>query len=179
MAKVSFSKLGLRIPVNIKAVNVGNNQIEVKQYIPISEKIKFIEEVVNAAVAISEANAYKFINWPQVSIYRSIAFMKYYTNISFTDKQLEDILKLYDTFISTGAFQNIYSAIPETEKYWIDDAIDQTIDSIYKYKTSALGVMDSIGTDYKNVEFDTEKLRENLSDKDNLGLLRDVLEKMG
>lgn len=179
MAKVAFSKLGLKPTEATKTINISNSPIEVRQYLPIAEKIKFIEEVVNAVMGDAEVKGYHYVNWAQVNVLRSICFVKYYTNISFTEKQLEDSFKLYDSFYSGTAYDLIYGAIPESEKYFISELITEMIETIYKYKTSALGIMESIGTDYKNVEFDTEKLRENISDKDNLGLLREVLEKMG
>lgn len=179
MAKVAFSKLGLKPVETTKVVNISNNQIEVRQYLPIAEKIKFIEEVVNAVMSDAEAKGYHYVNWAQVNVLKSICFVKYYTNISFTEKQFEDSFKLYDSFHAGTAYDLIYATIPESEKYFISELINEMIETIYKYKTSALGIMESIGTDYKNVEFDTEKLRENISDKDNLGLLREVLEKMG
>lgn len=179
MAKVAFSKLGLKPTEATKTISINNNQIEVRQYLPIADKIKFVEEVVNAVMGDAEVNGYHYVNWAQVSVLRTIGFIKYYTNISFTEKQSEDIYKLFDSFESTATYGVIYNIIPENERSYINELISVMIDTIYKYKTSALGIVESIGNDYKNVEFDTEKLRENIGDKDNLTLLREVLEKMG
>lgn len=179
MAKISFTKLGLKVNSDVKMVSVGDLQIEVKQFLPVAEKIKFIEEVVNKVSETAAAAGYQYVNWAQANILRTICYLKYYTNISFTEKQLEDVYKIYDVFVSTEVYDTIYNTIPAKETLWIDSIINAMIETTYKYKTSALGIMETIGTDYKDVEFDTEKLRENIGDKENLGFLREVLEKMG
>ena len=49
MAKVAFTKLGLKRKDEVKTVNINNNVIEVKQYLPINEKLELIGRVLNQA----------------------------------------------------------------------------------------------------------------------------------
>ena len=49
MAKVSFSKMALKIDSNIKTINFNDFEIVVKQYLPINEKLELISSVVNSS----------------------------------------------------------------------------------------------------------------------------------
>ena len=72
-----------------------------------------------------------------------------------------------------------YGAIPETEYDEVDWWVNDMIDNIYKYRNSALGIMQAITTDYENLNFDSEQITRNLSNPENLSLLRDTLTKLG
>ena len=49
MAKVSFAKLGLTKNQEVKSIKWGEYDIEVKQYLPINDKLNLISNVINAA----------------------------------------------------------------------------------------------------------------------------------
>ena len=49
MAKVSLTKLGLKINQDIKNIEFNEQIIEVKQYLPINEKLELISSVINSA----------------------------------------------------------------------------------------------------------------------------------
>jgi hypothetical protein len=46
MAKISFSKLGLSKNTEIKNFEYNGQNIEVKQYLPIQDKLKLIGDVI-------------------------------------------------------------------------------------------------------------------------------------
>ena len=102
-----------------------------------------------------------------------------YTNITFTDKQKEDIAKLYDILDSNGIINQIVSAIPEDEYHFLIDGINDTIDAVYTYQNSVLGILDTVSQDYSNLNLDATEIQKKLADKDNLALVRDVLTKLG
>lgn len=177
MAKLAFSRLAAKPNSDIKIVNFNNAAIEVKQYLPIQEKIDLIESVVNGVD--SEAVGYKFVNYMQMEILSTIGFIKYYTNLSFTDKQTEDIYKFYDNLVGSGLSATILEAIPDEEYSFIMSQIENILRSIYEYKTSFLGIMDATSTDYKNLELDAEKIKKDLADRNGVEFLQEVLNKMG
>lgn len=177
MAKVAFSKLSAKPFTDVKVINFNNAQVEVKQYLPIQEKIELIEYVVNNMNV--EGTEYKFVNRIQQHILTVIAFVKYYTNLTFTEKQTEDIYKFYDNIYGSELFREVFEEIPEEESTLIINMIDKIISSTYDYQTSALGIMDAISKDYKNVEFDAEKIKNELADRKGVEFLAKVLNKMG
>ena len=110
MAKVSFTKLGLKVNQEIKIIEFNEQTIEVKQYLPINTKLEIISNVINAS-----ADENNFANPVKISVFTTLEIMYNYTNINFTDKQKEDPTKLYDMIISSGLVAEVVKAIPESE----------------------------------------------------------------
>ena len=174
MSKVSFTKLGLKRQENIKVATFGENEIEVKQYLPINEKLELVEFVLN-----NSADQNNFANPLKVEVFTNLAILYYYTNITFTDKQKEDAPKLFDLVEENRLIETVIAAMDETEYEIITSAISETIDAYYNYKASAYGVMEMIATDYSNLNFEVDDINNKLSNPENLSLLRDILTKMG
>ena len=57
--------------------------------------------------------------------------------------------------------------------------INETINSIYNYKNSVMGILDTISTDYSDLNLDVEHVQEQLSNSENLTLVKDILTKLG
>ena len=174
MAKIAFTKLALSKNTSIKEVEWKDQKIEIKQYLPINEKLDLISRVINLS-----GDDHAFYNPCKVDIFELIEVILTYTNINITDKQSENVLKLYDLFISSGFADLIKINIPEEELKYINKSIYATIQEIYRYRDSAMGIMESIVQDYKDVDLDARKITEQLSDNENLSLLKDVITKMG
>lgn len=174
MAKLAFTKLGLKPNSEIKIVEYNEQKIEVKQYISINDKLEIISNVINLS---HDAN--NFSNPIRVDVYSALEILDMYTNINFTDKQREDPVKIYDLFKSTGLLDKIINAIPEEEYAELMDGIYRSIDAIYAYHNSILGILDAVSTDYENLELDATKIREALGDKADMGLLKEILTKLG
>jgi hypothetical protein len=81
MAKVSLTKLGLKVNQDIKNIEFNEQIIEVKQYLPVNDKLELISNVINSAH--DENN---FSNPVKVSVFTTLEIMYAYTNINFTDK---------------------------------------------------------------------------------------------
>lgn len=175
MAKITFNKLNLIKNTEIKNIDINENIIEVKQYLPVEEKLELISYIVNMA----HDEDYNFSNPVKVEVFAGIGIIKYYTNITFTEKQLENPAKIYDLLNSNNVINNVIAAIPSNEYDEIRTGIEDTIKSIYQYQNSALGILDTIGQDYSDLNLEADTINEKLSNPDNMKLLRDVLAKLG
>jgi len=102
-----------------------------------------------------------------------------YTNISFTEAQKKDLAKLYDMLYSSGALDTILNAIPEEEKDIIYSGVIETVESVYKYQNSVLGILDTVKKDYSNLDLGIEELKEKLANGENIELVKDILTKLG
>ena len=102
-----------------------------------------------------------------------------YTNLSFTEKQKEDYAKLYDLLEENGITKDLISAIPEDEYAFLIDGINESIEAVYKYQNSVLGILDSVAQDYSNLEFDASKIQQELADPQNLELLKGIMSRLG
>lgn len=175
MAKVSFVKLGLNKNQDIKTLEWNGQIIEVKQYLPLIDKLNLISTVVNK----SHDEKYNFANPVRIDVFTSLEVLYNYTNINFTDKQKEDFSKLYDIVKSSGLLKAVIELIPEAEYSDLISSINLSVTSIYNYQNSVLGVLDTISTDYNSLDLDATKIAQDLSNPESFGFLKDVLSKMG
>lgn len=173
MAKVTFTKLGLKRNDTIQEIDWNGQKIEIKQFLPTGKKLDLISRVINYS---TDENA--FYNPCKVEIFETIEIILTYTNITVTEKQSEDVLNLYDLFVSSGLKRIIYENIPEEERNYINVSVWATINEIYRYRDSAAGVIQAIVEDYKNTEIDTNKLVEKLTDQENFQVVKDVVTKL-
>lgn len=179
MAKVPFSKLQAKVDGGITKNSYHNLTgedvyYEVKYYLPFAEKVDLVSRVINQSV---DNNG--FYNPMRVKLYLVLEVTYAYTNLSFTEKMREDPFKLYDILISTNIFTDIINAISEKDWEEIQQNTWTTIDNIYKYKNSAIGIMDAIVNDYGSLNLNASEIQEKLSDPNNLELLKTILTKLG
>jgi len=174
MAKPTFSKLKLSANTEEKEFTWEDQVIKVKQYLSIEDKLKLITEVLNAA-----ADENRFYNKGKIDMYFKLYITYFYTNINFTDKQKEEAIKTYDALYSSGLWDCIKKAIPEEELDYVYDLVVDAVKQIYDYQNSVYGILDNMNTDYNNLNFDIQKITENLKNKEGVQFLDQVLTKMG
>lgn len=174
MAKVSFSKLSLKVNQDIKNIIFNNQNIEVKQYLPVNEKLELISNVINTS---HDDN--NFANPVKISIFTTLEIMYAYTNINFTDKQKEDPTKLYDMLVSSGLVAAVVNAIPEAEYHEVLCGVSDSIDAIYTYRNSVMGILEQVSQDYNALDLDATKIQEKLADPENMAFLKEVTTKLG
>ena len=174
MAKVSFTKLGLKKNEDVGILHINEQDIEVKQYLPINEKLELISSVINSAT--DENN---FSNPVKENVFLTLEILYHYTNINFTDKQKEDPVKLYDLVVSSGLVNKVTDLIPEEELDEVINGVAQSVKAIYTYRNSALGILESISQDYSALNLEATEIQQKLADPDNMALLKQVLTKLG
>ena len=173
MAKVPFSKLNLKKIDKVQVVTINGLEVEVKQYLPVAEKLELIANVLN-----NSADDNNFANPVKTYILSHLEIIYAYTNLSFTDKQKEDPAKLYDILETNGIIDSIILAMPPSEYDNLIEDITSTIDAYYKYKNSALGILEAATTDYKNLDLEASDIQKKIADPNNLTLLKDVITKL-
>lgn len=179
MAKVPFSKLQAKVDGGATQnfyYNLAGEEVhyEVKHYLPIKEKLELVSNIINQSV---DDNG--FYNPMKVKLYMVLEIVYAYTNLSFTDKMKEDPFKLYDILVSTGIFTDVIDVIREKDWSEIQENTWATIENIYKYRNSVMGILDNVVNDYSNLNLDASEIQKKLADPDNMALLRDVLAKLG
>ena len=174
MAKVSFTKLGLKTNQEIKTFNFNEQIIEVKQYLPVNEKLALISNIINQSIDKNNFN-----NPLQVKVFTLLEIVYNYTNINFTDKQKEDSAKLFDMLYSSGFIAEVLDNIPNKEYDEIIEYTDKSIRAYYDYKNSVMGILENISADYSNLNLDATEIQKKIGDPENMALLKDVLTKLG
>lgn len=170
MAKVSFNKLGLKFENNIQTIQISEGvEIEVKQYLPFEEKVQLVQRVIDFSM-----DSTNFENPMKIDLFTNIEIINSYTNITFTEKQKENIIKCYDLLLQSGYLDKIIALIPIEELNIILSYINNTIKSLYTYRNSIGGMLEAISTDYSDTAIDVESLINTLKDPEALKTLKEI-----
>lgn len=176
MAKIPFSKLKAKVNEEVITISFNEIDIEVKKYLPLKERIAAFENIT----ALMFNDDSKFLNESKFTTLTTIEVIRAYTNITFTDKQLEDTYKLYDQIYSSGLYDAVKDALSMEEleyNFWIP--LRETISNIYTQNNSALGIMESIATNYKDIGDNASQIQKDLADGKNVEFLKEVMTKLG
>lgn len=174
MAKVNLTKLNKIKSLDPIDIKIGEETISVVQYLPLEKKLTVMQNIIEQAGNNEEG----FYNIVKLSVFYTIEMLRVYTNISFTEKQLEDPQKLYDIIVLNNIWETVKDSIPEKERDSIWDNTCALAREITEYNHSALGILKLMSDDYENLNFDVQEITEKLSDRTNLDLVRNLLTKL-
>lgn len=176
MAKPTFAKLGLTKNTEVKTFVYNEQEIEVKQYLPIEEKLELIANAINNVFATDEN---KFPNYIKLDMYLKLETVFKYTNLSFTEKQKEDLPKLYDLLAGNHIFELIEEQMSEKEFILLKEYANKLLNGIHEYNNSMYGILDNVSKNYSDMELDINKLRESLANAEGLDIVKNVVDKLG
>lgn len=174
MGKISFTKLTPGKYPEDKMVTINEQEVSVKQYLPIEEKLLLIQRVLDAVLDTTG-----FLNPVKLEIYFQIEILKAYTNINFTEKQLEDIPKVYDKLELNGVLDTVIKSIPETEYSYLQQACDECAMHVINYTSSFVGSVKALLQDYKTTDINIKETMQEINNPEAVGLLQDILTKLG
>ena len=174
MAKISFTKLKLTKKNEVQTLKYNDEIIEVKQYLPIQDKLALISRVISYA-----ADQYNFTNSVKLDLFLSLEIMYEYTNINFTEKQKENPTKLYDLLEENGLIDAVISLIPSTEYQTLYEGVAEISKSIYTYQTSLLGILETARNDYSDLKLDADEIIKELTDPNQLSTVKKVIDNLG
>ena len=170
MANVNFSKLNLKKKDETKIIKFNEQDIEVKQYLPIQEKL---DVIYNAISKTEDEN--RFFNPIKLECFCTLEIVYAYTNLKFTEKQLEDEEKLFDLMEEGGLFDAIFSAIPEEEAEFIMDSCEKAAEAIYKYSNSAYGLLEHISSKKDMLSLNLDNFIETIKDPETKATLQNLM----
>ena len=174
MAKVNLTKLNKIKSLDPIDIKIGEETISVVQYLPLEKKLAIMQNIIEQAGNNEEG----FYNIVKLTVFYTIEMLRVYTNISFTEKQLEDPQKLYDIIVLNNIWETVKDSIPEKERDYIWDNTCALAREITEYNHSALGILNLLSNDYDNLSLDTTDMANKLSNVDNLKMLREILTKL-
>ena len=175
MAKVSFTKLNKVKSIPAISYPFGEVEVEVEQYLPLEKKL----DLIIAVIEKSGNSEQGFFNLVQLQTYYTIEMVKAYTNITFTDKQMEDIPKLYDMIILNDVWAFLEDKIPEHERVYIWNNILEMANRVTEYQNSVLGVLKQISANKEELDFDVTEIMNKIQDPESLTLLKQLVDKTG
>ena len=135
MAKVTYASLKLKVDNSVETFDFNGNTIEVLKYLPIQDKYDLIMTTLERA---EEEGVYNPVT---LEAYFHLYLVYMYTNLTFTEKQREDELKLYDTLHSSGFIAQMLEHISEVEykntlKYFVQNLLGDVTSKISNAQTA-------------------------------------------
>lgn len=174
MAKISFNKITPIKKVEPKNIMIGENEIIIEQYLPMEDKAAFVERILNAVIDDTG-----FINPMRLDVMFNIELVKTYTNISITDKMMENPAKVYDLLVLNNILSEVLSNIPEEEYEDLFSHVSECAEHTVGYLNSFAGMIKNITENYNTTEMNVENIMNTLGDPKQIGLVKDILDKIG
>ncbi len=162
MNKIPYTTLKLKIDDSVNTFEFEGKTIEVLKYLKIEDKYDLI------MITLQKAEENGVYNPIKLDIYFHLHLIYMYTNLSFTDKQRENELKLYDCLKSYGFMNQFLATIEEEEYNYLFEMMQETVNTYMNYRNTAGAVLQSIIQDLpKNAQaaadivnsFDKEKYK--------------------
>lgn len=141
MEKITYASLKLKTKTDVQSFDFEGNKIEVLQYLPFEDKYSLI--------MITLQNAYEegIYNPLKLDMYFHLYLVYLYSNITFTNKQKENELKLYDTLKSNGILDKILENIPESEYTTLFEYLDEVVKTKTKFNRSVVSLIGNLIND--------------------------------
>lgn len=155
-------------------ITINEQEIEVAQYMPIQDKLAMIERILNFTIDNTG-----FLNPVRLEVFTVLEIISTYTNINITDKMMENAPKTYDSLMINGVIDAIIEAIPEDEYNAVFDAIEDCAEHTVSYLNSFAGMMKTVTENYDATKMNVEEIMNTLDDPEKVGLVKDILEKIG
>ena len=107
--KVSYANMKLKLNTEVNTFEFHGQKIQVLKYLPAKDKYDLLMITLQQAEEDGVYNEFK------LNLYFELNLVYMYTNISFTEKQREDEIKIYDSLKSNGFFDLFFEAFNEDE----------------------------------------------------------------
>lgn len=146
-----------------KTITLNGKTIQVKSYLPISDKMDVVQ------ITIQKADNGRYIDQLALDMFFELNLVYSYSNIEVTQEDRDDQFALYDRWIQDGTISAVISAIPDSEYDKLSEAINETVEDLMRYRGTAAAVVNSFIQDLpRNAEiakeivdsFDPEKYKE-------------------
>ena len=141
MAKVSYANLKMKLNQTHETFDFNGHNIEVINYLPVEDKYDLI------MITLQKSEEDGIYNPLKLDTYFHLYLVYMYTNLSFTDKQRENEIKLYDTLKSNGFIDLLLQYIPADEYNELQYYIEKYVKDAVKYRNTAGSVLKSFIND--------------------------------
>lgn len=173
---MKFEDMGLKPDVRITPIKISDGvELEVLNYLSVADKTNLISFIVDSAL---DDNTGCFSPL-RVEVYFAIAICKWYAGIEFSIDDLTHVDVTYDLLDNNGIINSILRAIPEDELNFIQDLVQETIEDIARYNSSAAGIIRTASVDAGNLDGQLTELLGKIKDGEGLETLEAIKNVVG
>ena len=137
--KISYANMKLKTNTNVKTFDFCGQKVQVLQYLPAQDKYDLL--MITLQKSLENGGTY---NEFKLNLYFELNLVYMYTNISFTEKQREDELKIYDNLKSNGFFELFFEAMNEDEYNELFAQLNAIKKANFKNRTSVGAVINKL-----------------------------------
>lgn len=169
--------VGYELDVNYSTIKLDSGdgesyEVEVKHYLPIDDKGKLVNQVINGAL---DTNTGCFSPL-RLNVYFDIAVVEYYCGIELGGCSIPEA---YDILESTGIMSKVLAEIPEEERNFIQSLVDETAQDIARYNNSFAGMVSNISSDASELDSNLQDILEKIKNKEGLEVLSEIKNVVG
>ncbi len=135
---MNFQEINLHTNTETNIIIVNSQEIEVKKYLPISDKIDLIQ------IALQKSEEDGIYNDMKLDMYFHLNIIYLYTNIEFSIEDKEDEMKLYDILDSNDVITSVIGAMEEGEYEGLKESLLIMKEDNLTYKNTAAAVLTRI-----------------------------------
>ena len=172
---ITYKGLDLSYRENTKEVIIKGNKVNIKQYLPQNDKADLIAFVVKYSLD-TDTGCFSPI---RTETFISLAILKWYANIEFTDEELAAAGEVYDNLEMNGIISLVCGTIPKVEYDYLLDLIEKTQKDITRYNYSVKGIISAFVGQTDNLGEQMSEIAKKLSNKEvkkNLNFLQTLIE---
>lgn len=174
MAKISLKDVTPIKSVPPQEIEINGKKVLVEQYLPLEKKAAMIERIL--ANSVDETG---FISPVRLAVFFRLEVVRCYSNISITDKMMEQPEKLFDQLVMNKVIGAVSCGMPTEEWEYIEKSVNKCAKAVQTYQNSFVGVMKAINKDYDATKLNVDELMAALDQPDKIGLVKEILEKIG
>lgn len=173
--KISFKDLGLVVDEKVTTLTFNGKEIKMRNYLPINEKVDFISYVFNNSID-EESNTFSPI---RMNTFFEVGLIRWYTNIDFSEEELDEIEKTCDKLKSSGLVTKVRTNIDYAEYNLIYSLALETIQDYEKFANSFVGMMQAMSQENNLMSKELDDIISKISNKEGIEELVNIKNIMG
>ena len=164
---MNFKDLNIAVEPNVIPIKFKDKTISVWSWLPTATKIEFIQFVIGHAMNPDHGTFSPAV----VDCFETIAYIKYFTDIEFSDEDLSNPSQLADEIIHSGLLQEIKGIVEFQDSHeWneISLLLLDTISAVERFNASFAGTMTAMSGNATELGDQLDSIMEKLKNKEGL-----------
>ena len=164
---MNYKDLNIAVEPNVIPIKFKDKTISVRSWLPTAAKIEFIQFVIGHAMNPDHGTFSPAV----INCFETIAYIKYFTDIEFSDEDLSNPSQLADEIIHSGLLQEIMGMVEFQDSHeWneISLLLLDTISAVERFNASFAGTMTAMSGNATELGDQLDSIMEKLKNKEGL-----------
>lgn len=164
---MNFKDFNITVGPDMIPVTFKDKTFSVRSWLPTAAKIEFIQFVIGHAMNPDHGTFSPAV----VECFEIIAYIKYFTDIEFSDEDLSDPSRLVDEIIHSGLLQEVQGTVEfQNSRAWANIylLLHDTISAVEHFNASFAGTMTAMSGNATELGDQLDSIMEKLKNKEGL-----------